>query len=228
MTLTVTPTTIPDGRVGEAFSHQMAASGGTAPYTFEVSAGALPAGLTISEAGLISGTPTTVTADVADFTITATDSAGSPDTGDRVYADMQITAQNVLTNSLVDAAAALVPTPYGPLTRVTDVETGQISPNIGITLELTTAAGTTVKCTYLQLKDAQAIQRQIALATGRDYIMHTVRTQIAALKTYFDGIAEVDGEGYTQAEFDAVMDDLREIHQISGYYEKISNTTYWS
>lgn len=49
--------------------------------TFAVTAGALPAGLTLTSAGLLSGTPTT--AATSNFTITATDSVGA--TGSRAY-----------------------------------------------------------------------------------------------------------------------------------------------
>jgi hypothetical protein len=50
------------------------ASGGTAPYTFSILAGALPAGLSLSSAGAVTGTPTTVgnfsfTLQVADSTL---------------------------------------------------------------------------------------------------------------------------------------------------------------
>jgi hypothetical protein len=37
----------------------LAATGGTTPYTWSLSSGTLPAGLTLSAAGVISGTPTT-------------------------------------------------------------------------------------------------------------------------------------------------------------------------
>ena len=46
------------GTVGTAFSQSVAASGGVAPYTFSLSSGSLPAGLTLASSGLISGTPT--------------------------------------------------------------------------------------------------------------------------------------------------------------------------
>jgi hypothetical protein len=50
------------------------ASGGTLPYTF--SATGLPEGVTISAAGVISGTPTAVS-DAGTATITVTDAAGA-------------------------------------------------------------------------------------------------------------------------------------------------------
>lgn len=60
------------GIVGTAYSETISAQGGTAPYTFAVSLGSLPAGLNLNTAtGVISGTPTTV--QTADFTIQATD-----------------------------------------------------------------------------------------------------------------------------------------------------------
>jgi hypothetical protein len=57
--ITVAPPTAPNGTVGVAYSQQITASGGTGPYTFAISSGTLPAGLTLTPAGLLSGTPTT-------------------------------------------------------------------------------------------------------------------------------------------------------------------------
>ena len=65
-----------NGTVGNATSLQLSASGGTSPYTW--TATGLPAGLTISSSGLISGTPTTA----ASYSVTATakDSTGATGT----------------------------------------------------------------------------------------------------------------------------------------------------
>ncbi|HVX66586.1 MAG TPA: Ig domain-containing protein, partial [Bryobacteraceae bacterium] len=54
--LAISTTSLPAGKVGQAYSQTVAATGGTAPYTF--SASGLPAGFSIDPAsGLISGTP---------------------------------------------------------------------------------------------------------------------------------------------------------------------------
>lgn len=56
-----------------AYSFQLAASGGSAPYVFSLASGSLPAGLTLSSTGLISGTPTTV--ETANFVIAVHDAS---------------------------------------------------------------------------------------------------------------------------------------------------------
>jgi ice-binding like protein/putative Ig domain-containing protein/exosortase sorting signal-containing protein len=79
--ITVNPATLPTGALGVAYSQTISAIGGTAPYTFAVTAGALPPGLTLTPAGLLSGTPTTSGTSI--FTIAATDANGC--TGFRAY-----------------------------------------------------------------------------------------------------------------------------------------------
>jgi hypothetical protein len=49
---------LPTGIAGSAYNQAIGASGGTAPYGFGVIAGALPAGITLSAAGVLDGTPT--------------------------------------------------------------------------------------------------------------------------------------------------------------------------
>ena len=72
---TITTDTLPNGKVGEAYSHTLTATG-TTPIKWSISGGALPDGLTLKETtGEISGTPTT--AGSSTFTVKATNSAGS-------------------------------------------------------------------------------------------------------------------------------------------------------
>jgi len=57
--LQITTASLPSGQAGAAYSVVIAASGGTTPYTWSITAGALPAGLSLGPAtGQISGTPT--------------------------------------------------------------------------------------------------------------------------------------------------------------------------
>ncbi len=56
---TVTTTSLSAGTVSSAYSATVSASGGTTPYTWSITAGALPAGLSLTaSSGVISGTPT--------------------------------------------------------------------------------------------------------------------------------------------------------------------------
>jgi hypothetical protein len=58
-TLLITPTSLPPGVVGAAYSSELSGSGGTLPYTWVVGSGNLPQGLSLASNGIISGTPTT-------------------------------------------------------------------------------------------------------------------------------------------------------------------------
>ncbi len=91
-TLVITPATLPTAVQGIAYNQTMSASGGVAPYSFAVSAGGLPAGLTLNTGtGAITGTPTG--SGTANFSITVTDStAGTRATATIAYA-LQITAR---------------------------------------------------------------------------------------------------------------------------------------
>jgi hypothetical protein len=77
-TIALSPPVLPAAIQGQPYSELVSASGGTAPYTFAISAGALPPGLTLAPSGtsavLISGTPTA--SGPASFTLTATDADG--------------------------------------------------------------------------------------------------------------------------------------------------------
>ena len=72
---TITTSSLPDGKVGEAYSQTLTADG-TTPITWNIIGGTLPESLTLNETtGKISGTPT---ADgTAKFTVKAENSAGS-------------------------------------------------------------------------------------------------------------------------------------------------------
>lgn len=83
-TITIAPTTLPDATIGIAYSQSLSASGGTAPYSFSVSAGALPPGMLLSAGGMFTGTPSA--GGSFTFTITAADSSpAGPYSASQVY-----------------------------------------------------------------------------------------------------------------------------------------------
>jgi hypothetical protein len=75
-TPSITTASLPAGTVGSPYSAALSASAGTPPYTWSVSAGPLPNGLSLnSPAGLIAGTPGM--AGQFTFTVQVRDSAGA-------------------------------------------------------------------------------------------------------------------------------------------------------
>jgi hypothetical protein len=71
----LSPALLPPGSVNVPYSQLVTAANGTAPYTFAITAGALPNGLILDSNGLIHGTPTL--AGNFNVTITATDAVSA-------------------------------------------------------------------------------------------------------------------------------------------------------
>lgn len=75
----ITTDSLPNGTVDTEYKQTLIADG-TAPITWKVTGGDLPDGLSLSEDGVLSGTPTAETAEKDfTFTVTATNDAGSDD-----------------------------------------------------------------------------------------------------------------------------------------------------
>jgi hypothetical protein len=84
---TIDTEALADGLTGVAYKATLSAVGGKSPYTWGKESGALPDGLSLSESGVISGTPTK--AGKFDFKVSATDA-----TNDRAEAPLRITVTN--------------------------------------------------------------------------------------------------------------------------------------
>ena len=100
--LSVGTASLPDATVGAGYSQTLAASGGVAPYTWSLTSGALPAGLSLAPNGAITGTPTTPGAST--FRARVTDSASQTATADLTI-NVRAPALSVGTSSLPDATA---------------------------------------------------------------------------------------------------------------------------
>jgi hypothetical protein len=72
-TLQITTTQLPGGTLAAAYTSTLAATGGTSPYSWTIARGTLPKGLTLNNAGAISGTPSV--AGAFPFTVLVKDTA---------------------------------------------------------------------------------------------------------------------------------------------------------
>ena len=95
----ITTTTLPGGTVGQAYNQTLQATGGIGILTWTLSGGSLPALLSLSPDGVISGTPTN--AGTSNFTVTVRDTLNQSDTQSLSIAVSA--ALTITTNSLPDA-----------------------------------------------------------------------------------------------------------------------------
>lgn len=100
--LQVATSSLPAGTVQTSYSANLSASGGTTPYTWSIASGQLPAGLTLSSSGAITGTPTT--AGQSSFTVQVKDSASPAATA---QAGLSINVASANTTALQISGAAL-------------------------------------------------------------------------------------------------------------------------
>jgi len=110
--LNITTTAANDAVIGIAYSQTVAATGGQGTRNFSVSAGALPAGLTLSAAGAITGTPAGPTG-AFNFTVSVTDTAKQPATDTQALSidivdPLAITTATVADTSVGSAYAATI------------------------------------------------------------------------------------------------------------------------
>ena len=94
--VTLTTGTLPNGTVGVVYSSTIGVAGGSSPYACTITAGTLPAGLSLGANCLVSGTPTV--AGSATLTVKATDSS-APMLSTSGQVSLTIAAAPVLTIS---------------------------------------------------------------------------------------------------------------------------------
>ncbi|MGS0744223.1 putative Ig domain-containing protein, partial [Glaciimonas sp. GG7] len=106
-TVTLTPSSLPAITAETAYNTRLTGAGGTAPYTFAITSGALPTGIVLNPStGVLSGT-TTQSASY-NVTIKATDSStgtGAPFHGSHVYAGLIVTPGITFSSGTVASGA---------------------------------------------------------------------------------------------------------------------------
>jgi uncharacterized repeat protein (TIGR03803 family)/YVTN family beta-propeller protein len=126
------------GQVGVAYSSALVASGGVAPYTFSITSGSLPPGLTLnSSTGTITGTPTT--AGTYGFTAKVVDSQGNTATSSCSIVVSSLTLSCPTGTGQVGVAYSSALTATGGVAPYTfSIISGALPP--GLTLNTSTGA----------------------------------------------------------------------------------------
>jgi len=107
--LQLTTSSLPGGTKSSSYSANLQASGGTSPYTWSVAAGSLPAGVTLSSNGTISGTPSASGA--FSFTVQVKDSESTPQSASKALsisvaaATSSVSPVSITTTSMASATA---------------------------------------------------------------------------------------------------------------------------
>ena len=94
--LSIPSQSLPGASANANYSYQLQAQGGAASYTWSLTSGALPAGLSLSPAGLISGKP--LSAGTFTFTAQASDTSSPTQTAEASYS---LTVVPVISNRVI-------------------------------------------------------------------------------------------------------------------------------
>jgi len=93
--VTINPATLPAGTIGAAYNQALTATGGSGSYSFSISAGTLPTGLSLASGGALGGTPTVA----GNYSFTVRASLASGCAGERSYTI-------AVTNNLITSVSA--------------------------------------------------------------------------------------------------------------------------
>lgn len=115
--LAITTLTLPNGTIGIAYAQTLAVIGGTGAYTWSITTGALPTGLTLSAVGTIAGTPSLV----ANFPFTVRVTSGSQ-VADRAF---------TVLISAADAASVEITPPSGSVEQGDSLQLTAVAKDAG-------------------------------------------------------------------------------------------------
>jgi hypothetical protein len=148
--LKITTSNLPQGALGNPYSDVFAATGGSTPYSWSISAGTAPAGLSMNANGDFAGIPTT--AGTFNFTVTVTDAASKTANGNfstTITAGGNFDGPAELPRVTVSSAMSDTPAP-GQIIQVnatSDPQTAVNNAQCGDTIQLQAGATYTGKLT---------------------------------------------------------------------------------
>lgn len=173
--VTITTTNIPNGQVNVAYNQILQASGGTTPYTWSVTAGSLPPGLSLASNGTISGTPTS--AGPFSFTAQVTDSANPARTASQplsitvVPAPLTITTASLPNGTVGQTYSQTMQASGGTTPYTWSLAAGSLPPSLGLASNGIISGAPTSAGTYtftVQVADSAAQTATKALSITVD------------------------------------------------------------
>jgi hypothetical protein len=196
-TLSVVTTSLPSGQVGSVYSATLAATGGTQPYTWSITNGTLPAGLSLSaSAGTVTGTPTAAAA--ASLTFKVTDS-GSP--AQASTANLTLTVTSNGTVSISPRAAGLTVNQTLSVTATTNDPAGvnwTLSPSGGSVSPTTSMTGVAVTVTAPPTAGVYTLTATSVSDSTRSASIRIGVTDLAGVFTWHNDVAR---DGVNSHEF---------------------------
>jgi len=118
-----------------------------------------------------------------------------------------------VTNAQVDTGAAAIVAPYGPLTRVSDVE-AFAAPNSNIEIQFTSALSVTVYLTYEQLIDLTRVYYRLEDQHSIRNINGQANEVYGILLAVTEYMKSFSGPPYMDSEWQFIIDGLRIIRPI--------------
>jgi hypothetical protein len=188
--LKIVTTSLPNGQVSHAYSATLAATGGTAPLSWALSSGALPAGLALTAStGAISGTPTASTAGTQ-LTFTVTDS-GVPAQSKNINLSLTVNPANI-TVSVSPGRAALTVGQLQTLTATTDDYSGvtwSASPAGGSFSSTTSQSGSAIAFTAPASAGVYTVTATSVTDASQNASITVAVTDLPGVFTYHNDLA---------------------------------------
>ncbi|MFZ4857456.1 MAG: putative Ig domain-containing protein [Desulfuromonadaceae bacterium] len=147
-TIQISTATIPFGSVGVPYNYTLYSAYGVAPYTWSIISGTLPAGLSFSASGVISGTPTVIGSSEVTFRVADSDNPAQATTKTLTISidplligstTLPVAIQNTLYSGIVSGSGGVAPLTWS-------VIAGSLPPEITLNPSTGTLTGTPSAC----------------------------------------------------------------------------------
>ena len=201
---TVTTTSLATVTVGQSVSTSLAASGGTTPYTWSISAGALPAGISLNaSSGALSGTPTS--AGTATLTAVVTDAnsqSGTQGLSWTVNPAPSITTSSLAQTTVGATYSASLAATSGTTPLAWSIASGALPAGMGINATTGAISGTSTAAGAAnftaRVTDANGVHADAALSltvNAAPSISTSTLPQGRKSTTYSQALAATGGTG---------------------------------